>query len=335
MKNERIYKYDNAKFVLIAFVVIGHLIDHYGHFRDYRLYETLRALLYSFHMPAFIFISGLFYSRKNSGKKIAKFISVFLVLTVFNFIVYRIMGYNAPLNFLNDAGIQWFMLSLATYQLIMFFCEKINKKLLLVLSLICSLAIGYTSFFGDYFAITRSVVFFPVFILGTLTDKTKMLNISEKPLSKIISAAVFTTWGVFIFFNTKIVYRLNPLFSGRNAYEKLENAIEIYGIPLRLLCFAIAIILTFSVISLVPDKKLPAVSAFGARTLQVYFWHTAVTYIFIKYGAADFLSHSAFGRLIYISIGIAVTLLLSLKPFEFPTKQISDIIGKVKKPESK
>ncbi|MDA3100191.1 acyltransferase family protein, partial [Staphylococcus pseudintermedius] len=56
--------FDNARAILIFLVVFGHLIQPYtdAHPTVYALY----LLIYSFHMPAFLFISGYF--AKNVGR---------------------------------------------------------------------------------------------------------------------------------------------------------------------------------------------------------------------------------------------------------------------------
>lgn len=53
----REYQYDNIRFLLMALVVLGHLLEIAGEF-PHR--ELLYALIYSFHMPAFLFLSGMF-----------------------------------------------------------------------------------------------------------------------------------------------------------------------------------------------------------------------------------------------------------------------------------
>lgn len=53
----REYQYDNIRFLLMALAVLGHLLEIAGEF-PHR--ELLYALIYSFHMPAFLFLSGMF-----------------------------------------------------------------------------------------------------------------------------------------------------------------------------------------------------------------------------------------------------------------------------------
>lgn len=68
MIQERKYKFDNLRFILMFLVVFGHFLALQDEYSLYRF-------IYSFHMPAFIFISGYFakYSRR-------RILEVFLML---------------------------------------------------------------------------------------------------------------------------------------------------------------------------------------------------------------------------------------------------------------
>ena len=55
MKENRIYWLDNLKWFLILLVVLGHAIQHtYADFGQNCLFRAI----YSFHMPAFMAVSG-------------------------------------------------------------------------------------------------------------------------------------------------------------------------------------------------------------------------------------------------------------------------------------
>ena len=55
MKENRIYWLDNLKWFLILLVVLGHAIQHT--YADFGQNSLFRAI-YSFHMPAFMAVSG-------------------------------------------------------------------------------------------------------------------------------------------------------------------------------------------------------------------------------------------------------------------------------------
>ena len=86
--HERFYRYDNLKFFLMVFVVIGHAIADYV--PESHLMTSAWIFISTFHMPVFIFLFGLFSKRViNSssypGEKIYTYI--------FLYIAYKILIY--------------------------------------------------------------------------------------------------------------------------------------------------------------------------------------------------------------------------------------------------
>lgn len=65
---ERIALWDNLKFILITAVVIGHFADFVVDRSD--TCKSIYLFIYAFHMPLFIFISGLFHTDRNVVKKV-------------------------------------------------------------------------------------------------------------------------------------------------------------------------------------------------------------------------------------------------------------------------
>ena len=69
-KMNRIAKWDNAKFVLITLVVICHFYENY--LGSSKLVNSLFFSVYTFHMPAFFLISGMFSKKTVKERKIVK-----------------------------------------------------------------------------------------------------------------------------------------------------------------------------------------------------------------------------------------------------------------------
>ena len=68
---ERSLLFDNIKTVLIILVVLGHALEEISLEHEYGI---IRACIYSFHMPAFIFISGYFSGGGGYAKESKKII---------------------------------------------------------------------------------------------------------------------------------------------------------------------------------------------------------------------------------------------------------------------
>lgn len=80
-EKKRLYLYDNLKFLLIVLVVLGHLIDDstvklFGDgggetgVPQAKVFSGAFVFLYAFHMPLFLFISGLFNRGHDDGRKV-------------------------------------------------------------------------------------------------------------------------------------------------------------------------------------------------------------------------------------------------------------------------
>ena len=89
----RIAKWDNAKFVLIILVVICHFYENY--LGSSKLVNSLFFSVYTFHMPAFFLISGMFSKKTVKERKIVKvvpYLLVYLFMKMFGYFVSGIMN---------------------------------------------------------------------------------------------------------------------------------------------------------------------------------------------------------------------------------------------------
>ena len=121
----RIALWDNLKFLLIMLVVIGHFMELF--LKQSNMYSSLSLFIYTFHMPLFLFVSGLFHKNKNVGQKCIFFISVGFIQKMVFAIVRYIIGAGMTFSFLSEGGIPWFMFVLSVYTLITYLLR--NQKL--------------------------------------------------------------------------------------------------------------------------------------------------------------------------------------------------------------
>lgn len=80
---QRDTKWDNIKFILITCVVTGHMI--YLFLGDSILAKGIYLWIYSFHIPAFLFLSGMFSKHavetKNS-RRVLDYLTIYLLMKV-------------------------------------------------------------------------------------------------------------------------------------------------------------------------------------------------------------------------------------------------------------
>lgn len=70
----RNYRFDNIKLILILFVIVAHF------FELFKVEERAYLTIYTFHMPLFIFLFGIF--ARFDKKRIIKYIFTYVVFQI-------------------------------------------------------------------------------------------------------------------------------------------------------------------------------------------------------------------------------------------------------------
>ena len=309
-KINRIPLWDNLKFYLIVLVVIGHFAEAAG---TSHLLRSVFLFIYAFHMPAFFFVSGLFHSNRNIAPKVASFLALYILMKAIIYLELLLMGKKPSFSLFSESGIPWFMFAMAVFTLLRFLFRNVEPRFLLIFSLLSASFAGYDPAVGDTFVLSRILVFFPFYLLGSIIDHERLMSLRQiKPL-RVLAAFILLIWGFICLFLLDKVYPLRPLFTGRNPFP---DAFLPYGAVWRLLCYAVSVLLVFACVLLVPGGS-SFTSRFGGRTLQVYFWHRIVLYILQHFGVPDYF-HSLPLQIVWLLLSVPLVLLLSLKPFGFP-----------------
>ena len=279
---KRLYKYDNIKFLLIVLVVWGHIADIFVS-KD-SVYKTIYVYLYAFHMPLFIFLTGLFQKRISSFKDLPfKKIAWYLFLVYFMKIIASFFALCFDVNYgfslLGGPSYYWFLWAVTFYIIITPLIEKFNFYPLLIFSIILAAFVGYDKTVGDTFHLSRIIVFFPYYLIGYRLNnkKEKIIDFCNDKWLKIDSIILLLIFAYICIFHLDIIYPLRGIFTGRNSFAAIKSMDCTY--ITRLIAYAISFALGFAVLILTPAKKIPIVSKFGTRTLSVYVLHYSLMII--------------------------------------------------------
>lgn len=131
----REFLFDNYKAFLIVLVVIGHFIEPCYENNGF-LYDLKWAIV-SFHMPAFIFISGYFSKKGTSFKKLLNGLVIpYFVYEIIYYLLYTlILDKETKLYFAHPKFSLWYLMALFAWKLLAPMVEKIPGHL--VLSCLC------------------------------------------------------------------------------------------------------------------------------------------------------------------------------------------------------
>lgn len=329
-QDNRIYLFDNIKFLAIVLVVIGHAINFLTSSKGNMLEKSLYITIYSVHMPLFIFLSGLFFKPMDKSsefpkQKVVSYVLIGIVLRIMMSLLRLILGRKMNYSVLDMYdSFAWFMWAMAVFITLVWLFREYNTKIMLLISVAVGCMAGYDKFLGDKLAFMRIIVFLPFFILGYLMKPEQLAKFLSKKWLKVISVIVVIGFTALFFINTDIYPYLRPIFTGRNSFDVLGGGYK-FGCLIRLLCYAISALFGFSIMCLVPNKKLGIISSTGAKTLQIYFWHQVFLTLMLHFKVHSFIENITGGTVataIYIILAVAVAFICALPIFSFPTKQL-------------
>ena len=266
---------DVIKGVLIFLVVLAHFAV------SKKVGLPIRAwgnAIYAFHMPAFIFISGYLSKRVTAQrtKEIDTLLWPFLVFQVLMLIYSKLTGYGGGgINLFETKYLNWYILALFFWRLIIPYCAKIKHYVAIVFALGIAFFAGY---FVDNSILTlyRVFYFFPVFLLGYYVDDLKA-SVSKLFRFKFVGPAVliFGSFAIILFSSQSesnwslIHYAFAPDFN----YDGQTSAMIWGGV--RIVGYAVSLIMTYSFFStcVLLSQRLQWIANLGKNSMTVYIVH--------------------------------------------------------------
>ena len=268
----RDYALDNIRFFLIFCVVFGHLlVTGEKTATSNMLYE----IIYSFHMPAFLFLFG--YNIRFSVRRIILGFAIpyFVFQTMYILFDIYILGGDEILQYTEPNWILWYMLVCTYYQILvpLYDNDKKNVQLPAILcTVMIAFLIGYDKSVGYHMSLSRFFVFQPWFLLGFYCKKNdilRKLSVHTKMLTIISRIGVY---GVLL----SSIY----LVIDNMPYELLYGSLPYNGYNITIGKRAIVMIISlcwimflFVVLKTYLNKKIPLITTIGQNTLPVYLLH--------------------------------------------------------------
>lgn len=313
--------FDNVKFVMIVLMVVGHFVDAFTASSD--MCKSAYMFIYSFHMPVFLFISGLFYRMKDTRKKVLFYSFIGFATKMYLALCCILCKQKTGFFLLSDVGVPWFMFVLAIYQILMWLFRDVHKIGLLIFSIILACFTGFDNSIRDYLYLSRVVVFFPFYLLGTMISSEQFSNFKKKR-SLILMPMVILIIGCALYlsvYKLDSLYKFRHLLTGKNPFS---DQILKYGILARFVCYAVSALVGFSVMLCIPSRRIPMISKMGTKTLNAYFWHYGILLFLLKYTSVEkVFCASKTGKIAFLGIAVILSIVLMIIPlFDYPCKAI-------------
>ncbi|MGD8168955.1 acyltransferase family protein [Herbiconiux sp. P16] len=290
----RVPMWDNARFIAITLVVVGHAILKLIAESDtaYGVY----LFVYAFHVPVFVAVAGYFAKANPPGVKQLKRIVTDLVLPYLIFeaiwsVIHSIRAGWASVDFVSPSWTLWFLLALIVWRVTLPYLALLRFPFLI--SVVISVACGYLPGIGGNFALDRTLALLPFFVLGWKLRQLPLTAIWLRASTRtvwLVRAAAIASFGVLA-----LVIALDvPLWRDLKVRRVLlyEQAYPEFGYDqwwagaLRLGAIVLAVVLIIAFLTLVP-RRTTWFSALGQATMYVYLLHTFVLYPIRESGMLD------------------------------------------------
>lgn len=265
-EEKRVKFWDNIKGILIVLVVFGHFLYE---FRSNLTLELVTKVIYLFHMPAFVFLSGYFSKSENARKneKLFRFLFYYTVGNIF-FMWFSAVMYRTTFNLLVPYYSYWYLIALVVWRKGANYIT--NPKSILPLSIIASLLIGLFPEVDNTLALSRILCFFPFFLLGYGLKKEKIEQFllrkgTKEILLGISLICILIVFGIIIAPN----FSLNELLM-----DPYTNQNQIFN---RLVMLIIAFGMIYGIILAMPKIKMPVLTKWGKNSLYIYIYHRLIT----------------------------------------------------------
>ena len=270
----RDYAMDNLRLLLIFLVVFGHLLEQF----DGTLRGQIYQMIYSFHMPAFVFLNGCF-ARFKPEKLLKGLVLPYLVFQPLYILAgegYFYEDETVIIQFTSPFWLTWYLLAMILYTLMIPLLEHWKDRPVPVIAVTVGLALlaGFDSTIGYEMTLSRFFVYLPFFAGGYYAGQRGTVGRLRSgrlriPLIAAGCAGILADW---FYLNwrrlpDKFLYGVLP-------YKALET-----GGPadrLALLCFALCWIAVL--VMLAPNRRIPLLSALGRHTMPIYLLHGFVVY---------------------------------------------------------
>ncbi|MGW0551649.1 acyltransferase family protein [Streptomyces altiplanensis] len=262
--------FDNAKYLAIVLVAVAHMWEPV--MDGSRATRALYMVVYSFHMPAFIIISGYF-SRGFDlrPKKVQRLITGVAVPYLIFETVYSLFKRWADdpghsISLLDPWYLTWFLIALFVWRLTTPIWRSLRHPLPVALTI--AVLASVTPGIGDDLNLQRVLQFLPFFVLGLLLKPEHFMMVRRRE-ARLLAVPVVLSTLAFAYWAAP---RLELGWFYHSSAAQDRGAPWWTGIVMTFALFGCSLLLTACFLSWVPGRTM-WFTVLGAGTLGGYLLH--------------------------------------------------------------
>lgn len=310
---------DQLKSLLIFLVVLGHFCTTI--YNGDGMMGGVINIIYSFHMPLFIYISG--YLSKNiksqRRKDVDTLLYTYVVFQLIHYLFYITTGIPTSYRLFNifyPCSQNWYILALFIWRMFSPYTKFYKVKCLLPFLFVVSLIIGFIPQVERFLALHQIIYWFPVFVLGYLTKDiyniifdSKIIFQSAMIVLLIVFLLLFALSTINPDYYTAIKYAFTPTEGYAFNQYLLKFALRVVGYIASMLISYLVLMITYSLL-----KTSTKFVMWGRNSLSIYLWH-----IFITTVIGRCISDLPFVYTFFIALVFSclICMLLTMRPILF------------------
>jgi fucose 4-O-acetylase-like acetyltransferase len=303
---------DNTKVLAITLVVVGHV---WNNLRDLPVVEGGYLLVYLFHMPLFVLLTGyLSRSATTLTPRRAQRIAGGLVVPYLLFqsgygVLADLAGITpAEPGLLTPSWLMWFLAALACWRVTAAVWPRMKAPVLVAVLL--SLAGGVTS--AGALALTQVLGLLPFFVVG-LSLRPHHLRWLRRPRVRSAAVGVLGAAAVACYVRAPLSDQAMEWMYWRSSYAQLGTD-WVEGGLVRLGLLAAGLVLAAAFFAVVPERPL-WFTPLGAYTMYAYLLHGLLVLLAMALGLFDLaVAHPLVGVPVATAAAAATPLLLMAAP---------------------
>jgi fucose 4-O-acetylase-like acetyltransferase len=302
--------FDNVRLVSAVLVVAGHcLLASSG--EDSWAYAWWSAL-WPFRLPAFVVLAGLFSSELplTRSRLVVLARDLLLVFLLFSAIEagQTWLAGGEPSGFAPEFGL-WFLLVLLCWRVLLPFVARAPH--LFVWAVGAALLAGLVPAIGEELALSRMIVYFPLFLLGWRLRSLDLRATFERRLRVVaVVSAVMLAVLLFVLYRTSVVgysdFRMEVHYTG-DVVSQVGQAIVRSGL------LAAGAIGAVALICLAPRRGVRFWTYLGTGGMFIYLLHLVILKQLMSWGVLDRVD-SPFAYALMLVVAVAAALALASPP---------------------
>jgi fucose 4-O-acetylase-like acetyltransferase len=277
---------DNARFLLISLVVTGHLLEQLADSGP--ITAALYRWIYLFHMPAFVLISGAVSKATLTRRRAFALVTGLLLPYVIFQALYPAWGAwlfhtgDWSAGYLTPYWLLWYLPSLACWRLLLPLFARL--KFALPLAVVITLAAGLAPWIGYPLSLSRTLVFFPLFLLGYRLGGQRLQQLGGSRSRKCVALAVLITAaiGAWLLRDADPEWLYAPV-----GYADLQIAPWL-GSGIRLALLTASASCALAILALAPRRAMQP--GLGRHSLTAYLMHAFLVRALVVAGVFAWLA---------------------------------------------